>query len=199
MRADRTLLVADLAVKALTVGLLVLALLEPDRAGFAGRAMPARAVVYPLGLLVVPVAWLALRRTREVAFPVLADLLSSLPWAVDMVGNATDAFARVSWFDDMTHPLNWFLLAAALGLVLPRAVPGWVRVVLGAGCGALAALGWELFEYLAYVRGTAAEATVYVDTLGDMALGTSGAVLASLVAAAVRRRRWSAVLVGSAP
>ena len=72
MRADRAPLVADLAVKALTVGLLALALVAPDRDGFAGKAMPARAV--------------------------------------------------------------GALLAGALGLVLPRARPGWVRVLLGAGC-----------------------------------------------------------------
>ena len=189
MRTARAVLLADLAVKALTVALLVLGLLAPDRPGFAGRAVPARAVLYPLALLVVPVAWLLVRRARAVVFPVLADLLFSLPWAIDMVGNALDLFARISWFDELTHPLNWALLAGALGLVLPRALPTWVRVLLGTGCGALAALVWELFEYLAYVRGTAAVARVYVDTLGDMTLGTAGATVASLVVAVLVGRR----------
>ena len=192
VRTARAVLLADLAVKALTVGLLALALAMPERAGFAGKAMPARAVAYPIALLVVPVAWALVRRAREVAFPVLADLLFSLPWAIDMVGNALDLFAGVSWFDELTHPLNWALLAGALGLVLPRALPVWVRVLLGSGCGALAALVWELFEYLAYIRGTAAEATVYVDTLGDMTLGTAGATLASAVVAVAAGRRVSA-------
>ena len=188
MRTDRALLVADLAVKVGTLGLLVLALAMPDWERFSDKAMAARAVVYPLGLLVVPVAWLLVRRTRETTFPVLADLLLSLPWGIDLLGNALDAFDALPWFDDVAHLVNWALLAAALAVVLPRALPAWVRVMLGAGCGCLAALVWEVGEYLTFVRGGAEESTAYADTLGDMVLGTTGAVLATALVVAMGDR-----------
>jgi len=188
VRTERVLLAADLAVKVVTVGLLALALAVPDWERFSDKAMAGRAVVYPLGLLVVPVAWLLVRRARD--FPVLADLLFSLPWCVDLLGNALDAFDSLAWFDDAAHLVNWGLLTAALAVVLPRALPTWVRVLLGAGCGCLAALVWEVGEFLTFVRGGPEEGTAYADTLGDMVLGTTGAVLASaLVAALLDRRR----------
>ncbi|MEJ5943960.1 hypothetical protein WDZ17_01445 [Pseudokineococcus basanitobsidens] len=191
MTTDRRVLVADLAVKVVVLGLLALALAFPGWERFSDKAMTGRAVVYPLGLLLVPVAWALVRRRarRAVRFPALADLLVSLPWAVDLVGNALDLFDAVVWFDDAAHLVNWGLLAAGLALVLPRSLPTWVRVLLGAGCGCLAALVWEVGEYATFVRGGPEEATAYADTLGDMVLGTTGALLASLLVAALVARR----------
>ncbi|WP_298802448.1 hypothetical protein [uncultured Pseudokineococcus sp.] len=182
----RRLLVADLAVKAVVLGLLALALAVPEWERFSDKAMDARAVVYPVGLLLVPAAWLLVGRPRGAAYPLLADLLVSLPWAVDLLGNALDLFDAVVWFDDAAHLVNWALLAAALALVLPRGLPPGVRVLLVAGCGCLAALVWEVGEYATFVRGGPEEATAYADTLGDMVLGTLGALLAGAV---VTRRR----------
>lgn len=56
-------------------------------------------------------------------------------------------------------------------------------MLLGAGCGCLAALVWEVGEYVTFVRGGAEESTAYADTLGDMVLGTTGALLASVLVA----------------
>lgn len=188
------LLVADLVVKAATVALLVLALALPEWERFSDKAMTGRAVVYPVGLLVVPVGWwLAHRRAGRAGrdappFPVLADLLLSLPWCIDLLGNALDAFDRVVWFDDAAHLLNWALLTAALAVVLPRALPTWVRVLLGVGCGCLAALVWEVGEYLTFIRGGVEESTAYADTLGDLLLGTSGALVATVVVVLAGRR-----------
>ena len=172
--ADPAVLVTDLAVKVATLALIAVALAFPDWDRFADKAMAGRAVAYPLGLLVVPVGWLLARRRHPgTRFPALADLLFSLPWLVDLAGNAVDAFDAVRWFDDAAHLLNWALLTAALALVLPGALPGWVRVLLGVGSGALAALGWELAEYVTFIRGGTELATAYTDTLGDMTLGRS--------------------------
>ena len=59
---SRVLLAADVVVKLATTALLVFAALHPEWQQFAGKAMAARAVAYPLGLLVLPVAWWIFRR-----------------------------------------------------------------------------------------------------------------------------------------
>ena len=41
---------------------------------------------------------------------------------------------------------------------------------------------WELAEYAAFIRNSPELATAYEDTLGDLALGLSGSVLASAIA-----------------
>ena len=180
-------LAADLAVKAVVVALIVLALAFPTWERFADKAMTGRAVAYPLALLVVPVGWLLTRRRSR--YPAVADLLFSLPWAVDLVGNALDLFDAVDWFDDVAHVVNWALLSAALAVLLPRSLPAWVRVLLCLGLGSTAALFWELSEYYTFIRGGTELATAYTDTLGDMAGGTLGALLAGLVVTVLRAHR----------
>ncbi len=199
----RTLVAADLAVKAAVLALLALALAFPNWERFAGKAMAGRAVAYPLALLVVPLGYLlARRRGSPLRYPVGADLLFGLPWLVDLLGNAVDAFDRVGWFDDAAHFVNWALLTGALVAVLPRSLPRWVAVLLATGAGCLAALGWELAEYATFIRGGAEEATAYRDTLGDLSLGTLGALLAALIGTAVigtgLRGERSPVPVGTA-
>ena len=62
-----------------------------------------------------------------------------------------------------------------------------VTLVTGFGC--VLALGWELGEYWTFIRhGTEIE-TAYTDTLGDMALGTLGALVAGFTALWLDRRR----------
>ena len=47
------------------------------------------------------------------------------------------------------------------------------------GFGAASAIGWELMEYLTFIRNSPEFATAYADTLGDLALGTLGSVVAA--------------------
>jgi hypothetical protein len=54
--------------------------------------------------------------------------------------------------------------------------------------GAASALLWELMEYYTFIRHGTELDTAYVDTLGDMTLGTLGAMLAGLLVLAARRR-----------
>jgi hypothetical protein len=57
----------DLAVKAALVGLLLFAVARPDLPQFDGKAMTARALLYPLSALIVPaVRWL---RGRPQPYP----------------------------------------------------------------------------------------------------------------------------------
>jgi hypothetical protein len=51
----------------------------------------------------------------------------------------------------------------------------------GLAFGATAAIAWELAEYFAFLSRSTEREFAYADTLGDLALGTAGAVLAALV------------------
>ena len=44
-----------------------------------------------------------------------------------------------------------------------------------------AAVSWELAEYFAFISKSAERHSAYTDTLGDLALGTLGAVVAAVV------------------
>jgi hypothetical protein len=50
-----------------------------------------------------------------------------------------------------------------------------------AGLGALLAIGWELAEWYTFIRHGTALDTAYTDTLGDLALGSLGGVLAAVL------------------
>ena len=190
----RVLRVLDVAVKVALVALLVSALVFPDLSGIKGKASTARLVVYPLGALAVPLWWGLYGRRRAgragqaggraAGFPWLADLLVSLPWFLDLLGNRLDLFDTVPWWDDAMHFLNWLLLTAGVLLAwAPRGVSRGVVVMCALGFGVSAALLWELGEYVAFVRNSPELGTAYTDTLGDLALGSLGAVLAGLVVA----------------
>ena len=189
----RSVRVVDLLVKGALVALLASAVLFPDLSGIKGKASTARLVVYPLGVLAVPLWWWVHGRRRAVGsdrggFPWWADLLVSLPWLLDLLGNRLDLFDTVSWWDDGMHFLNWALLTAGVLLAwAPRGLSRGVVVVCGLAFGMGSALLWELGEYVAFVRGSPELATAYTDTLGDLSLGSLGALLAGLVVSRLRR------------
>jgi hypothetical protein len=193
----RSLRAVDLLTKALLVALLVSALIWPDLSGIKGKASTARLVVYPLGAVVIPAWWYVYGRRRArrdgapVGFPWVADLLITLPWLLDLLGNRLDLFDTIPWWDDLMHFVNWALLTAgALWAWAPqRAVSRGLVVMCGLGFGATAAVLWELGEYAAFVRKSAELATAYPDTLGDLALGSAGALLAALVVGQLWHRR----------
>ena len=56
------------------------------------------------------------------------------------------------------------------------------------GFGATTAILWEIAEYVAFIRNSAELDTAYVDTLGDLALGLTGSIVAGVAAALVPRR-----------
>lgn len=181
--------VAAACVKAVTVGLLLFAATHTDWERFADKAMVARAVAYPMALAIVPLGWWLLRRRgrgRPPAYPALADLLLSVPFAVDVLGNAVDAYDRIGWFDDAAHFVNWALLMGALAVSLSPRLPPPAQVGLVVGLGSTTALLWELAEYQAFIRGGTELATAYRDTLGDMTLGTLGSLAAALVTVRLR-------------
>jgi len=134
-------------------------------------------------------AWLV-RIARERLLPArttpwAAFSLIALPFLIDVTGNTLDLYDSVSWWDDANHFVNWALLCGGLGLLLARTNvrPRAVLALAICGIGAVLAILWELGEYFAFIRGGTELATAYTDTLGDLTLGTLGALLAGLLVA----------------
>lgn len=177
----------DVAAKSGLVLLLIAALLRPDLGNMEDKAAGLRAIGYPLVSFTLPVVWfLSGGRFR---FPWVADLLITLTCFTDVLGNRFDLYDSVVWFDDWMHFMNTGLLTAA---VLLLTLPVWAS--LGAlverslAFGATAAVGWELPEYFPFLNLSPERRNAYADTLGDLALGTLGALTAAAVVHARRRR-----------
>jgi hypothetical protein len=176
----RAALVVDLVAKVGLVVLLVIAVAYPDLGNIRGKAAGLRAVAYPLGALVVPALWWWRWRSRP--FPWLGDALVTLPWFTDTLGNRLNLFDTVDFFDDWMHFMNWGLLTAGvLVLTLPSTAHPKAVVERALAFGITAAMGWELAEYVAFIRTSPERDTAYTDTLGDMTMGSLGAMVAALV------------------
>src|SRR3954452_24149395 len=119
---------AALAAKVLLLALLLAALIWPDLSGIKGKASTARLIVYPIGAMVLPLWWWIRRKgalTRlplaVSGFPWAADLLMTLPWSIDLLGNRLDLFDTVGWWDDAMHFVLWtFATCGVLLAFAPR-------------------------------------------------------------------------------
>ncbi|HET6742162.1 MAG TPA: hypothetical protein VFH76_24630 [Kribbella sp.] len=182
----KTVRYAAVAAKLLLLALLLAALIWPDLSGIKGKASTARLIVYPLGALVLPLWWWI--RGRKGAFPWAADLLITLPWLIDLLGNRLDLFDTVGWWDDAMHFVLWALLTSGVLLAFaPSCLSRALTVFVALGFGSTAAVVWEIGEYVAFVRSSPELQTAYTDTLGDLALGTVGALLAGLIVSHAHR------------
>ena len=180
----RWLLWLDIALKAALLAILLFAVLFPDSPQFEGKAMGGRAIAYPIAVFIVPAAWWLVSRRRPVPYPYTLDILWTLPFLIDTAGNAADLYDSVSWWDDLNHFVNWGILVLAFGQLLLLLPVG--RLETGALCvgfGAVTAVLWEFAEYMTFIRDSPEEATAYTDTLGDLALGLSGSIVAAVVTA----------------
>ncbi|WP_331765891.1 hypothetical protein [Embleya sp. NBC_00896] len=119
------------------------------------------------------------------------DALITLPFVVDVAGNAADLYDRVAWFDDACHFGNWAVLGTACAVALRRwsTLPAWAVAWCCAGAGAATAILWEFFEYGAFVLATPESVSIYRDTVGDLFLGLLGASAAGAVAGCRARRQ----------
>lgn len=174
-----------------TVAELAAAAWVPGVDQLEGKGWPLRLLLYPTLMLAAPaVWWLTIgRRQPDVPTPYAAFVLMMLPFWSDTTANWLDLFRSVAWWDDLSHFGHWLLLCSGLGLLLdPYVRPRWVVVPLVAGIGALLALGWELGEWWTFIRHGREADGAYQDTLGDLTLGSLGALLAALLVAALRTR-----------
>jgi hypothetical protein len=174
-----------------TVAQLAVAEWWPGIDRFADKAFGARLVAYPLLMLVVPAIWWLVVRRRDPTTPVpyAAFTLIMLPFLIDVTGNSLDLYDSVVWWDDFNHYVNWLLLLWGIGLLITDDVrPDWAIVLLLMGLGAILAIGWELGEWYTFIRHGTEIDTAYEDTLGDLSLGTLGALCAGLLLLWQRRR-----------
>jgi hypothetical protein len=185
-RRQRLALWLDLGVKAALIALLVFAVARPDLPQFEGKAFTGRALVYPWATVIVPLGWWVAtrRRGRRIAYPYALDILLVLPFLIDVAGNAADLYDTIDWWDDANHFVNWGILVAAFGQFLLRlSLNRLTTGALAVGFGALTAILWEFAEYITFIRDSPELQTAYEDTLGDLALGLSGSLVAALVTA----------------
>ena len=181
--SPRALRWIDIGLKAALIGQLVAAVALPDLPQFEGKAMAGRAIAYPIAVLLVPAVWWVLNRRRRIAYPYGLDILWTLPFLIDVTGNTANLYDSVAWWDDANHFVNWAILVAAFGQLLIRLPVGRVAAAgLAVGFGALTAVLWEFAEYVTFIRTNEEELrTAYEDTLGDLALGISGSVVAAIL------------------
>lgn len=172
---------ASISAKAALILFLVLALLYPESGHLRDKAAGLRAVGYPMVSFTVPVLWWVFWRDR-VSFPWVADLMVTLTCFTDVLGNRMNLYDTVVWFDDWMHFMNTGLLAAAvLLLTLPHSESLARHVERALAFGASAAIVWEIAEYFAFISGSSERHFAYADTLGDLGLGTLGALMAAVV------------------
>jgi hypothetical protein len=182
----RPALVVDVGLKLALVAALAFGTLS-DLERFEGKAFGARLIAYPLATLVVPAAWWF--GSRRPPYPYAADILFTLPFLIDTLGNVFDLYDTIEWWDDANHFVNWALLTAAFGQFLLRLPLGVLNTfALAVGFGAVTAVLWEFGEYFAFIRDSPELATAYTDTLGDLALGLAGSTVAAFVTAGFRHR-----------
>jgi hypothetical protein len=196
----RAVIVLGVGAKVALGALLVHAVANPDLPQYADKAMTGRAIAYPIAVLAIPVGWALLARGRR-PFPALADLLITLPFLIDTAGNALNLYDTVDRWDDLNHFVNWILLTGGV-MVLSAPIPlaRWNRAALGIGFAAVAAIAWELMEYVTFIPNSPEAATAYRDTLGDLALGTLGGTAAAIAGAwVIGRRRIAGEGTAAAP
>ena len=175
----------NFAVKAILIGLLAIGAFSGLQQ-FEGKAFLWRLAIYPIAALIIPVIWTMLG--RRPAYPYAADVLLTLPFLIDTAGNALDFYDTIGWWDDANHFVNWMLLSGAVGVLAWRNRTGrWESVAFVVGFGAVSAILWEVAEYFAFIRHSSELATAYSDTLGDLALGLTGSVVAGLATALAPR------------
>jgi len=176
---------ANLAAKALLLGLLVFAVVRPDLPQFQGKAMGGRLLTFGLATVAVPLGWLAAGRRRGGRrYPDVLDLLVVTPFLMDTAGNALNLYDTVEVFDDVLHFATWVPWVSAFGLALHYAppLPRWAHGGLVVAFGAVTHILWEIAEYLTFIRFNPNEyRTAYTDTLGDLALSLAGTVAGALL------------------
>jgi hypothetical protein len=133
-----------------------------------------------------------LLRLAPLRAPVQA-VTAALLWAA-AVAALVDAYQRIPWLDVVMHLLVTGLLAALGTAAVLRA--GWLRpggpgagpvdavragrTLLAAGVGTLLAVLWEVGEWFGHTVLDPAIQVGYQDTVGDLAAGVLGALLAGV-------------------
>lgn len=186
----------DVTLKALVVGLTALGAFG-GLERFEDKGFGWRLLWYPAMILALPVAWRLLGRGRP--FPYVADVLITIPFLVDIMGNVLNLYDTIDWWDDVNHFANWLFLSLGVGvLLLQTGLQPLVLAGLILAFGSTSAILWELGEYLTFIRTNEDEfATAYTDTLGDLSLDLLGSAIAACTILLVARRERRAPVLDS--
>ena len=183
LSADRLPLMAALnyAIKAALVIAFTIAIVFPPEA-LEGKAMGSRAPLFLAPAVVVPL--LASFRRWD-PYPHTADAFLALPFLLDTLGNLFGFYDEFPVTDDVLHTVNWIWLVFAFHSFRFRNVHDRRdAVLLGYGFGALMIVLWEIFEWVVSedgFGGAGALSLTYGDTVGDLALSSTGGLIGSLV------------------
>lgn len=145
-----------------------------------GKGMGFRFPLFMASTIVVPLAW----RGRFSPYPSTADILVVSPFLIDTLGNLLGVYDSFDQTDDVLHFLNWTLLVGAFHAWRFRRTDSTRdAMLLGAGIGALAIVGWEIAEWIVAETGAGGGLNLsYEDTVGDLALSTGGGIVGSVAA-----------------
>jgi hypothetical protein len=170
----------NLALRAVIVGVVLDALLNPDDGRYAGKGIGTRGLVLVAASLLIP----ALQRTtrRGERYPLVTDNLYLSIFALDMAGNYLDLYNRFVLFDLIPHFHGTGATSIVLASLLRR------PLLAGVGLAQIVHIGLEAQEYysdvlfdLHNVRGTG-------DTINDLVAGAAGSLTYAGIVAAIRRR-----------
>jgi hypothetical protein len=192
-------LIVDLAVKVAVVGLSLYPLARPGSSHFAGKAMGARALLYPATTLLIPALWMISGRPSP--YPVLADVALGLPFVLDAGSNVLGLFA-IPRFDIIPHVSGWFFLCIAFGLaVAPLVDQPLIVFGLVLGFGAVLDVLWEFAEFALMKSGASGLQLTYENTIQDLLASLIGAALGAAVVATILwpQVRPPATMFGWAP
>jgi hypothetical protein len=121
------------------------------------------------------------------------DILYGITVLVAAWSNVLDLYTALRWWDVPVHLLCTGLLAAVLYVALERFAviphasrPARQRVVLMAVLGLAISALWEMVEWFGYTFISDEIFVAYQDTIGDMAVGGLGALLAGVALTRVR-------------
>ncbi|HEX3428526.1 MAG TPA: hypothetical protein VHS36_06940 [Candidatus Limnocylindrales bacterium] len=200
-RWQRTLEVAILAAKGVTIACAIDAWVNADRPRLRGKAMRTRAVGYTAGLFLVPAIWTMLPNHGR--YPRGLDLAVTTPLLIDAVGNALGLY-QDAHLDDVVHFLNAAIVSGVAGALFAGEVERpWHAAVAGAGASIAGETAWEITEYVALKAGARGMDLTYDDTMVDLAASSLGAIVGGVVtwlrmprAKDERRRGWRHAVSG---
>ncbi len=118
--------------------------------------------------------------------PAVFDVVFALAALAGALGYAFDLFGEIVPYDELTHAFTTFAVSLAFYfLFYGGAVPERRAVALGSSVftlGVTVGAYWEIFEWFFVGKYT------MVDTISDLLVDSTGALVAALVALVLRRR-----------
>ena len=123
------------------------------------------------------------------------DILTCVVVLVAAWSNVFDLYSRIAWWDLVVHFVCTGVLAALaylalarLGIVVAARSPGYTRatgIILTTAIGLAVSALWEMVEWVGYTYISDKIFVTYDDTIGDMAVGGFGALVAGLLLSVV--------------